>query len=82
MVVPVPVPESGAPQTCSRCSTEGAVVWNDTPLCSECFLAASILRATGRDDLYLTLRTLPPPAAEHVVRAILRQITASHSEVR
>jgi hypothetical protein len=58
------------------------VVWNDTPLCSECFLAASILRATGRDDLYLTLRTLPPPAAEHVIRAILRQITASRTDVR
>ncbi len=82
MVVPLPVLESGAPQTCSRCSTEGAVVWNDTPLCCECFLAASILQATGRDDLYLTLRTLPPPAAEHVIRAILRQITASRTEVR
>jgi hypothetical protein len=58
------------------------VVWNDTPLCCECFLAASILQATGRDDLYLTLRTLPPPAAEHVIRAILRQITASRTEVR
>jgi hypothetical protein len=57
-------------------------VWNDTPLCSECFLAASILQATGRDDLYLTLRTLPPRAAEHVIRAILRQITASRTDAR
>jgi hypothetical protein len=53
-------------------------VWNDTPLCSECFLAASIQHATGREDLYLTLRTLPPRAAEHVIRAILRQVKAKN----
>lgn len=57
-------------------------MWKDTPLCSECFLAASILQATGRDDLYLTLRTLPPRAAEHVIHAILRQIAASRIDPR
>lgn len=75
-MVPVAVPEGGTPHTCSHCSTDGVVVWNDTPLCSECFLAASIQHATGREDLYLTLRTLPPRAAEHVIRAILRQVKA------
>ena len=45
-------------------------------------LAASILQATGRDDLYLTLRTLPPRAAEHVIHAILRQIAASRTDPR
>ena len=53
-------------------------MWSDTPLCSECFLAASIQHATGREDLYLTLRTLPPRAAEHVIRAILRQVKAKN----
>ena len=53
-------------------------MWSDTPLCSECFLAASIKHATGREDLYLTLRTLPPRAAEHVIRAILRQVKAKN----
>ena len=52
------------------------VIWEEQPVCSECFLAASIRRATGRDDLYLTLRTLHPQAAEYVIRAILRQIAA------
>jgi hypothetical protein len=63
--------------TCTRCAPEGVVVWNETALCTKCFLAASIRMATGRTDLYLTLRTLPPRAADHVIRAILRQITAS-----
>jgi len=74
-VVPVTAPDDDALQTCTRCAPEGVVVWNETALCCECFLAASIRMATGRSDLYLTLRTLPPRAADHVIRAILRQIT-------
>jgi hypothetical protein len=75
--VPVTAPDDPVLETCIRCASEGVVVWNETALCSECFLAASIHMATGRSDLYLTLRTLPPRAADHVIRAILRQITAS-----
>lgn len=76
-VVPVTAPDDAVLQTCTRCAPDGVVVWNETALCSECFLAASIQMATGRSDLYLTLRTLPPRAADHVIRAILRQITGS-----
>ena len=54
------------------------VIWAEQPVCSECFLAASLQRATSRDDLYLTLRTLHPQAAEYVIRAILRQIAAQN----
>jgi hypothetical protein len=56
------------------------VIWAEQPVCGECFLAASIQRATGRDDLYLTLRTLHPQAADYVIRAILRQI-AVHNQM-
>ena len=68
-------------ETCSQCRTEAVVIWAEQPVCSECFLAASIRHATGREDLYLTLRTLHPQAAEYVVRAILRQI-ASDTRLR
>jgi len=54
------------------------VIWLEQPVCAECFLAASIQHATGRDDLYRTLRTLHPQAAEYVIRAILRQITTQN----
>jgi len=75
-VVPVAAPDDPVLQTCIRCEPQGVVVWNETALCSECFLAASIQMATGRSDLYLTIRTLPPRAGDHVIRAIVRQITA------
>lgn len=78
-VVPVTAPDDPVLQTCTRCVPERVVVWNETALCCECFLAASIQMATGRSDLYLTLRTLPPRAADHVIRAILRQISASQA---
>jgi len=66
--------------TCDPCRTAAVVLWAEQPVCSECFLAASIQRATGRDDLYLTLRTLHPRAADYVIRAILRQI-AAHNQL-
>jgi hypothetical protein len=63
---------------CDPCHTSAVVIWAEQPVCSECFLAASIQHATGRDDLYLTLRTLHPQAAEYVIRAILRQIASQN----
>jgi hypothetical protein len=60
--------------TCGRCSAAAVVMWEGSPMCSECFLDMSIRRAAGRDDLYLMIRTLDPVAANWVIRWILRHI--------
>jgi hypothetical protein len=61
-------------QTCDRCTATAVVLWESSPMCGECFFAVSIGRATGRDDLYLMIRTLDPVAANWVIRSILRRL--------
>jgi hypothetical protein len=61
-------------QTCGRCTAAAVVLWECSPMCAECFLHVSIGRATGRDDLYLMIRTLDPIAANWVIRSILRRL--------
>ena len=63
-------------RNCGRCPGNGVVVCGSVALCGDCFLEVFLSQATGRDDLYGELRTLPPEVAEHVFRIVLRDVSS------